>query len=285
MAVVFNDRQNYCVYTPTTDPTWELLTDGVYTVTPTVNYQGYVGTAAQEDTGTGTLTSPYADLCVNNHATYITGVDYDNYITAGTPTVEYTNSGQYTAINVTGTLTAGGGWDILTGTTVQGTGGAITQGVGYQGTAGYFINGGSNVVYTIPLWGALGDKKSMHRAKTAFNLAPKANTRENLFKADAQERVALETLREFVTETEFRKYLKYGFVLVKGRSGDSYQIFRNRSHTKVYRGSKLVEEICVRIRGDQKVPPTDNVIAFKTMIEAGDELEFKRLGNVYKMAA
>ena len=96
------------------------------------------------------------------------------------------------------------------------------------------------------------------------------------------EQIAMETLREMVTELEFRKYLKYGFVLVPGRSGDVFQVFRNKSHTRVWRNGEVIEEICVRINSKIKVPLTDNVIAFKTMIEA-DEHEFKKIGNIYKM--
>jgi hypothetical protein len=92
--------------------------------------------------------------------------------------------------------------------------------------------------------------------------------------------VAMQTLREMITETEYRKYIKDGFITVRGKSGKVYQIFRNRSHTKVYFQGELIEEICVRLQG--LVPPTDSVIAFKTMIEA-DEESFAILGNRYNM--
>ncbi len=95
------------------------------------------------------------------------------------------------------------------------------------------------------------------------------------------ERVAIETLREMITETAYRKFTKYGFILVKGNSGRFYQIFRNMSHTKVWQNGKIVEEICVRI-ANRNIPPTDNLIAFKTMIET-DENEFRNIGNVYNM--
>jgi hypothetical protein len=99
--------------------------------------------------------------------------------------------------------------------------------------------------------------------------------------ASGPELVALETLREMISESDFRKYLKYGFVLVEGSSGCTYQIFRDRAHTKVWRGGILLEEICVRIK-DSNVPKTDNVIAFMTMVRT-DEDAFKALGNRYKM--
>jgi len=105
---------------------------------------------------------------------------------------------------------------------------------------------------------------------------------------------AIDTLRDMITETEFRRYLKYGFVLVKGASGATYQVFRNQSHTRVWRDGKVIEEVCIRLRGsgwtdheypdNGKIPPTDNIIAFKNMIEA-DEEGFKKSGNLYKMVA
>jgi hypothetical protein len=95
------------------------------------------------------------------------------------------------------------------------------------------------------------------------------------------EQVAMETLREMVTEQEFRKYLKYGFVLVPGVGGKTYQVFKNRSHTKVWKNGKIVEEICVRIKS-YDIPQTDNVIAFMSMIQASEE-DFRKLGNVYNM--
>jgi len=114
------------------------------------------------------------------------------------------------------------------------------------------------------------------------NLHIRVNSRAKpIQKIPENEQVAIESLREVITETEFRKYLKYGFVLVKGKNGRTYQIFRNTSHTKVWSGGKLIEEICVKI-ADYNIPPTDNVIAVKTMLETSEE-ECYKLANVYKM--
>lgn len=95
------------------------------------------------------------------------------------------------------------------------------------------------------------------------------------------EAVAMETLREMITEEEFKRFINRGFITVTGQSGKVYQIFRNNWHTKVWVGGQLVEEVCVRIRGDVNAPATDNLIAFKAMIET-DEEEFRKIGNVYK---
>lgn len=113
------------------------------------------------------------------------------------------------------------------------------------------------------------------------NMADRRKVRGNLvLAANPQETKALETLRDMISESAFRKYLKYGFLSVTCPDGKTYQLFRDRWHTKVWKSGQLVEEICVRLQRD--VPPTDSVIAFKTMLEADIE-EFRSIGNVYKM--
>lgn len=125
-------------------------------------------------------------------------------------------------------------------------------------------------------------KKFVFREKIRNQLifTPKTKA-EPLTNVEGNETVAIETLREMITEEEFKRFINRGFITVTGRSGKVYQIFRNNWHTKVWVGGQLVEEVCVRIRGDVGAPATDNLIAFKAMIEA-DEEEFRSLGNVYK---
>jgi hypothetical protein len=94
------------------------------------------------------------------------------------------------------------------------------------------------------------------------------------------EQKARDTLREMISESDYRKYLRYGFILTTGRSGKIYQIFAY-GHTKVWEQGVLSDEICVMLKND-KIPHTDRVIALKTMIECSEE-EFYRMGNVYKM--
>jgi hypothetical protein len=133
-------------------------------------------------------------------------------------------------------------------------------------------------------WAVPVDKKALLAMKLKSNLVIAVKSRvQEIQQAPPEERVALETLREVISEAEFRKYLRYGFILVRGQSGDVFQIFRNRSHTRVWRNGKVVEEVCVRIKASD-VPPTDNVIAFRQIIQTS-EAEFKKLGNVYKLAA
>jgi hypothetical protein len=103
------------------------------------------------------------------------------------------------------------------------------------------------------------------------------------FNVTGPERTALETLREMLPEEQFRQYLRYGFIIVRGSSGRQYQIFRDNRHTMVYKEGKIVEEICIRIK-DNNIPPTDNVVAFKSIIEASEDI-FRSSGNIYKKSA
>jgi len=125
-------------------------------------------------------------------------------------------------------------------------------------------------------------KKEQFRKKiqNQLILVPKGKA-DPVINPERNEALAIETLREMITEEEFKRFIARGFITVQGRSGKTYQIFRNNWHTKVWVGGKLVEEICVRISGKVKAPATDNLIAFKAMIEA-DEEEFRKIGNVYK---
>jgi len=137
--------------------------------------------------------------------------------------------------------------------------------------------------YTYGLYNCYTDVPAIiqKRSKIKNNLITIIKSRaQDLRNIPDNEWVAMQTLREMITETAYRKYLKDGFITVQGQSGKIYQIFRNKCHTKVYLKGELVEEICVRLKGN--APPTDSVIAFKTMIEV-DEESFAALGNRYNM--
>lgn len=126
------------------------------------------------------------------------------------------------------------------------------------------------------------DRRAELRKKIRTNLVIKIKTRAQPIRGiQKNEEIAIETLREMITEQEFRRYVKHGFIMVAGQNDRFYQVFRNNPHTKVWYKGKVIEQVCVRIQ-DRNIPATDNVIAFKTMIET-DEAEFKKLGNVYPM--
>lgn len=91
------------------------------------------------------------------------------------------------------------------------------------------------------------------------------------------ELVALRLLKGMVDKDQWRRYLRYGFVLARGKSGMIYQIIRGQAHVKVYRRGDKVAELCIKVPG---VPPTDEVIARKVMIEC-DEMRIWHDANIH----
>ena len=102
-----------------------------------------------------------------------------------------------------------------------------------------------------------------------------------IINAPKNELRAIDTLREMITETEYRKYMVHSFITVPTTSGKIYQIFRNDNHVRIWQGGILIEELCIYIK-DSKIPPTDKVITLKIMIET-DEEGTRKLGNIYNM--
>lgn len=92
--------------------------------------------------------------------------------------------------------------------------------------------------------------------------------------------VALQLLKRMLSFEGWRRYLRYGFIVVASNvTGLDYQVFRGGGHIKVYRRGKPVAELCIHI-SDRKTPPTDRVIAKKIMLEAS-ELEVWLKSNIY----
>ena len=93
-----------------------------------------------------------------------------------------------------------------------------------------------------------------------------------------KEEKARDTLRDLLTEKDWRRYITNGFIMVKGTSGYWYQIFHSYcERVQVYKDGKRVKEICIHT--DRSCPPTDHVINMKVLIEM-DESAIWANGNV-----
>ena len=152
----------------------------------------------------------------------------------------------------------------------------------YQGTmfgADVFI-GDSPQVFSEPEFATCAPIKFNEKACRSEYIRVKIGSIHIVIPHIPSEERAINTLREEISETDYRRYIARGFINVPGASGRVYQIFRRNPHVKVWLRGTLVEEICIVIQ-DSRVPPTDKLIAFKTMIEA-DEEQFRKFGNVYK---
>jgi len=97
-----------------------------------------------------------------------------------------------------------------------------------------------------------------------------------------EELKARSTLRDMISEEEYRRYLTNSFLMVKGPSGKWYQVFADQRRTKVYEKGELIAEICIHT--DRSCPPTDHVINLKVLLEI-DEAEVWVEGNVTWLSA
>lgn len=122
------------------------------------------------------------------------------------------------------------------------------------------------------------------KSKIKDNLVIKINRRQArkvlpIHKINLNEIKARESLRDMITESEWRGYLTNGFIMVKGGSGLWYQIFNNQhEQLRVYKNGKFIQKICIHT--DYECPPTDHVINMKVLVEI-DEESVAAGGNVY----
>lgn len=137
---------------------------------------------------------------------------------------------------------------------------------------------GANLVWSGSTWGEIKPTRARGRSVVRRNhrgLQPRA-VNVDFSTATPEEITALQLLRGLVGQDEFRRYLKYGFVMVQGQSGLRYQVKRGRHVVDVWNERGRVDGICVYLQG--RFPPTDDVITRMLMAER-DELELWRRGN------
>jgi hypothetical protein len=88
---------------------------------------------------------------------------------------------------------------------------------------------------------------------------------------------ARETLRLIVGEEQFRRFLRRGFVTIRGASGKIYQIFHKQHHfTYVWENGRCVERLCIYLKGN--FPATDFIITLYLMIMNNEERVWQ-IGN------
>jgi len=104
--------------------------------------------------------------------------------------------------------------------------------------------------------------------------------RADFTKVTQPEMVALQLLKKMLSVDEWKRYLKYGFVMVhSSKTGLTYQIFRGGGHILVTRRGKKLGELCIHLR--ERTPPTDRVIAYKVMLECSETQVWEEAGIHY----
>jgi hypothetical protein len=119
---------------------------------------------------------------------------------------------------------------------------------------------------------------SFMKANLLIRTERKSLSRQALpLKYTPQEQKARDSLRDMLTEEEWRRYVTNGFIMVRGSSGYWYQIFADNSRLQVYKNNKKTHAICIHT--DKTCPPTDHVINMKVLIEI-DEASLWANGNI-----
>ena len=160
----------------------------------------------------------------------------------------------------------------------------------------YYLNqdGGSIVltnngnVVSVQIFNKEEQIKSQIKSLIRGNLSAKSRSRYPVLspKVSKEEIKARDTLRDLITEKEWRRYLTNGFVLIKAQSGKYYQVFNDQRHIRVYVKGVLTDEICIHTHSDTKCPPTDHILNMMFLINNDENLIWsKGVGNVYKKTA
>jgi len=168
--------------------------------------------------------------------------------------------------------------------------------------------GNINVMVSEPAE-VLGFERDFSEIKRNITMFMRGNLRQdNVQKSIAsivrnhskEELKARETLRDQISEKEWRRYLVNGYVLIKGtrcffevdteskkllrglQGPFVYQIFNDQRHIKVYAKGKLVKEICIHTSASE-CPPTDHILNMMMIIKH-DEADLWDLGNIHEIS-
>jgi hypothetical protein len=133
-----------------------------------------------------------------------------------------------------------------------------------------YLNTGTTFV-----WDSIPNKKALLKEKIRQNLLIRTVSRSLNRAVSPEEQRARDSLRDLISEQDWRRYVTNGFIMVKGYDC-WYQIF-NEGNIKVYRKGKHTHSICIHT--DQSCPPTDHVLNMKLLVEI-DEAQIWRGGNI-----
>lgn len=132
------------------------------------------------------------------------------------------------------------------------------------------IGGG---LYTLP-----SDPRIQKWRKMPSQMPAPRRARSSLLRPTrSNEEKARQLLLRMIGPARFSRYVRDGFISVRGRSGKVYQVFPGERHTRVWeptpQGWRNLEDLCVCVK-DHEVPPTDSVVVRMLMIDHSEE-EFR----------
>lgn len=150
--------------------------------------------------------------------------------------------------------------------------GAITIPVGTTITiqGGSYYSASNTVNVWAPIWAPAEPAPLNHRGAPV-----RSHFKDSQFSnAHPAELIALQLLRKMIPAEDFRRYLRHGFVTVRGASGLCYQIPRDGLIIVWDRGERLCS-LCIHMQ-DRAIPPTDEVVAKMLIVECDEPDIWKR---------
>lgn len=140
---------------------------------------------------------------------------------------------------------------------------------------GYYTYDGQTVVHSSPFF----DKKKMLREFMKSRHQIRSGSKSISASISPQEQKARDCLRDMISESEWRRYVTNGFIMVKGTRG-FYQIFQNTSERiRFYKDNKHIHNLCIHT--DASCPPTDHVVNIKIMVECNEDALWTGEANVH----
>lgn len=245
-AYLTSISHNFSYNTPTTT-SFTAMTSPTYMAVPQYSWSAT------------TLASPYTTYTVDDALGYVVG-----------------ENGQF---NYTVTMGAGSASSML-GYQVYSNGVSIP--ISISGGAGttFTIDGGGQVVYG--QWQPISKEeqaKQFVKNEMRRRLTPQQTRQRNYLAAlkSPEEQKARDSLRDIITEQEWRRYVTNGFLMVRGDSGRHYQIFADGRRPFVFQAGEKIASLCIHTSGE--CPPSDHVINMKLLVEM-DETSIWQGSNI-----
>jgi hypothetical protein len=117
-------------------------------------------------------------------------------------------------------------------------------------------------------WNISAGETKRQRLRNNLRVLPRARTGIGAH-VSPQELKARGTLRDMISENDWRRYVTNGFIMVKGASGRFYQLFADGRRTQVFHHGKNIATLCIHT--DKSCPPSDHVLNLKILVELDED--------------
>lgn len=166
------------------------------------------------------------------------------------------------------------GYTTVTSTSIDGRVVAITY-----GSTGNYYSIGSHID-SPAIRAEIKKQDFLDKMRRSLSISPRRLGLES--PKSPSEMKARDTLRDLISERDWRNYVMNGFLMIQGPSGKRYQVFNDQRRIRVFEGRENTYELCIHT--DRQCPPTDHVLNLKLFIEFDEDSVWKA-SNATRMSA